>query len=52
MRRPYFRERYAKRYPKAVASRVQGLEDTLGYLHFPGSQHRLIRTTNLLERVL
>jgi putative transposase len=34
-----------------VETLVRGLEDALTYLHFPGPHHRLIRTTNMLERL-
>ncbi len=30
---------------------ARGLDDALTYLHFPGPHHRLIRTTNMLERL-
>ncbi len=46
-----FQERYGRRYPRAVETLVRGLEDALTYLHFPGPHHRLIRTTNMLERL-
>ena len=46
-----FAERYAKLYPKAVASLTRGLDEALTYTSFPSSHHRLIRTTNGLERV-
>ena len=46
-----FSERYGKRYPKAVASLARGLDEALTYTSFPSSHHRLIRTTNGIERV-
>ncbi len=45
-----FAERYEKLYPKAVASLAHGLDEALTYTSFPSSHHRLIRTTNGLER--
>ena len=46
-----FSERYATLYPKAVASLMRGLDEALTYTSFPSSHHRLIRTTNGVERV-
>jgi transposase-like protein len=46
-----FAERYGASYPKAVASLERGLDEALTYTAFPSSHHRLIRTTNGLERV-
>ena len=46
-----FAERYGATYPKAVAVLSQGLTSALTYTAFPSSHHRLIRTTNGLERV-
>ncbi len=45
-----FSERYETLYPKAVASLARGLDEALTYTAFPSSHHRLIRTTNGLER--
>lgn len=45
-----FTERYGKAYPKAVATLSRGLAEALTYTAFPSSHHRLIRTTNGLER--
>ena len=52
-----FSERYEKLYPKAVASLGRGLDEALTPPRrggrdtaFPSSHHRLIRTTNGLER--
>ena len=46
-----FSERYGALYPKAVASLARGLDEALTYTAFPSSHHRLIRTTNGVERV-
>jgi transposase-like protein len=46
-----FAERYGAAYPKAVAVLERGLDEALTYTAFPSSHHRLIRTTNGLERV-
>lgn len=46
-----FSERYGTLYPKAVASLARGLDEALTYTAFPSSHHRLIRTTNGVERV-
>lgn len=46
-----FAERYADLYPKAVTTLERGLDEALTYTSFPSSHHRLIRTTNGLERV-
>ena len=46
-----FAKRYGDLYPKAVASLGRGLDEALTYTSFPSSHHRLIRTTNGLERV-
>lgn len=46
-----FSERYGTLYPKAVASLARGLDEALAYTSFPSSHHRLIRTTNGVERV-
>ncbi|MEM8600599.1 MAG: IS256 family transposase [Bacteroidota bacterium] len=46
-----FAERYGESYPKAVAVLSEGLDAALTYTAFPSSHHRLIRTTNGLERV-
>jgi transposase-like protein len=46
-----FAERYREPYPKAVAVLSRGLDEALTYTAFPSSHHRLIRTTNGLERV-
>ena len=46
-----FIERYRSAYPKAVAVLSQGLASALTYTAFPSSHHRVIRTTNGLERV-
>lgn len=46
-----FAERDARLYPKAVGVLGSGLQDALTYTAFPSSHHRLIRTTNGLERL-
>jgi transposase-like protein len=46
-----FAERYGELYPKAAATLARGLDEALTYTAFPSSHHRLIRTTNGLERV-
>ena len=46
-----FAERYGELYSKAVATLSRGLDEALTYTSFPSSHHRLIRTTNGLERV-
>lgn len=46
-----FSERYGALYPKAVASLARGLDEALTYTAFPSSHHRLVRTTNGVERV-
>jgi transposase-like protein len=45
-----FAERYRATYPKAVATLERGVAEALTYTSFPSSHHRLIRTTNGLER--
>lgn len=44
-------ERYAKRFPKAAEVLRRGLDDALTFLRFPSSHHRLLRSTNGLERL-
>lgn len=44
-------DRYAKRFPKAAEVLRRGLDDALTFLRFPSSHHRLIRSTNALERL-
>ena len=46
-----FMELYGKRFPKAVAVFEAGIGDALTYLHYPGSHHAKLRTTNMLERL-
>jgi putative transposase len=46
-----FVELYGKRFPKAVAVFEAGIGDALTYLHYPGSHHAKLRTTNMLERL-
>jgi putative transposase len=47
-----FVEFYGKSYPKTVSVFEAGIEDALTYLHYPGSHHARIRTTNMLERLV
>ncbi len=42
---------YADRFPQAVATLEEGLEDTLQYLFYPCFDHRKISSTNILERL-
>ncbi|HET7272142.1 MAG TPA: transposase [Rubrobacter sp.] len=44
-------ELYGGRFPKAVSVFEAGIGDALTYLHYPGSHHPRIRTTNMLERL-
>jgi putative transposase len=46
-----FTARYQQRFPKAVAVFERGLAEALTFLRFPGSHHRLIRSTNAPERL-
>ncbi len=46
-----FIELYGKRFPKAVTVFEVGIEDALTYLHYPGSHHAKLRSTNMLERL-
>ena len=46
-----FVEHYRSRFPKAVKVFESGLDDALSFLAFPSSHQRLIRSTNLLERL-
>jgi transposase-like protein len=46
-----FQQRYGRRYPRAVETLLRGLDDALTSQHVPGPHHRLIRTTNMLERL-
>jgi transposase-like protein len=46
-----FVERWQKRFPSAVKVFERGLDGALTFLQFPTSHHRLIRTTNVLERL-
>lgn len=43
--------RWEKRFAGAVSVLRAGLESALSFLSFPSSHHRLIRTTNALERL-
>ena len=44
-------DRYAKRFPKAADILRRGLDEALTFLRFPSSHHRLLRSTNGLERL-
>ena len=46
-----FRERYGKKYPKAVECLEDGLEDSLQYLALPEFDKRKTSSTNILERL-
>lgn len=46
-----FVERYGKRFGKAVGVLQGGLDNALTFLAFPSGHHRLLRTTNTLERL-
>lgn len=46
-----FCEHYRARFPKAVTTLERGLAEALSFLAFPNTHHRLIRSTNLLERL-
>jgi putative transposase len=46
-----FVELYGERFPKAVSVFEAGIRDALTYLHYPGSHHAKLRTTNMLERL-
>ncbi|MBC7806381.1 MAG: IS256 family transposase [Akkermansiaceae bacterium] len=46
-----FIERYGKRFVKAVGVLKNGLANALTFLSFPSGHHRLLRTTNGLERL-
>lgn len=46
-----FCERWVKAFRGAVSTLQVGLESALSHLDFPSSHHRLIRTTNGLERL-
>ena len=46
-----FAQRYGKRFGKAVGVLQNGLDNSLSFLAFPSSHHRLLRTTNGLERL-
>ena len=46
-----FVELYGKRFPKAVTAFEAGIGDTQTYLHYPGSHHAKLRSTNMLERL-
>ena len=44
-------EEYGKRFPKAIATLEDGLEDSLAFYSFPKLDSRKISSTNMLERL-
>jgi transposase-like protein len=44
-------ERFGKEYPAAVACFEEDFEACIAQLHYPPGHRRIIRTTNLLERL-
>jgi len=44
-------EEYEKRFPKAIATPEDGLEDSLAFYSFPKLDSRKISSTNMLERL-
>ncbi len=44
-------DRFGDRYPSAMECLGVGLEECLTYLKFPVAHHKVIRTTNMLERL-
>jgi len=46
-----FCARWSRSFPGAVSTLQAGLDATLSFLEFPSSHHRLIRSTNGLERL-
>jgi transposase-like protein len=44
-------EEYEKRFPKAIATLEDGLEDSLAFYSFPKLDFRKISSTNMLERL-
>ena len=44
-------ETYAKRFPKAIQTLDDGLEDSLSFYSFPALDARRIASTNMLERL-
>jgi putative transposase len=47
-----WQERWAPEAPEAVACLAQDLEALCTFLHCPAAHHRLIRTTNYIERLI
>ena len=44
-------EKYAVKYPKAIETLEDGLEDSLSFYAFPKLDSRKIASTNMLERL-
>jgi transposase-like protein len=44
-------EEYEKRFPKAIATLEDGLDDSLAFYSFPKLDSRKISSTNMLERL-
>ena len=44
-------DEYGDRFPQAIETFEEGLEDALQYLAFPSFDHRKISSTNILERL-
>ena len=44
-------DEYKNRFPKAIATLEEGLEDALQYLSYSSFDHRKISSTNILERL-
>lgn len=44
-------DKYGDRFPLAIATLEEGLEDALQYLAFPCFDHRKISSTNIIERL-
>ncbi|MBW2638473.1 MAG: transposase [Deltaproteobacteria bacterium] len=42
---------YKHRFPQAIATMEEGLEDALQYLSYAAFDHRKISSTNILERL-
>jgi len=44
-------DEYGNRFPRAIATLEEGLEDALQYLAYSSFDHRKISSTNILERL-
>ena len=44
-------EEYGERFPEAIECLLEGLEDSLQFLHFPSIDKRKLSSTNTLERL-